>query len=274
MVDMHIHTNNSDGQYTTNEIIKMLKQNNINFFSITDHDNINSYKELENILLPPNMRYINGIEFSSINDIYNCHILGYNIDYKNIKLINECEIIRQRRLEKIKIIIKRLEEKHDIYLTKEETDRIFNKKGTTGRFDLCKILIEKGYGKKQEIYDKYLTNIPGIKTHRSKIETITDIIKQANGIPVLAHPKEIEETYKINIEEIIENFIEKGIDGIEAYNSIHTLNDVKRYLLLAKKYNLFITGGSDFHGISHPERQIGTTTTEKIKIYSSNIKIH
>lgn len=274
MVDMHIHTNNSDGQYTTNEIIKMLKQNNINFFSITDHDNINSYKELENIILPKKMKYINGIEFSSINDIYNCHILGYNIDYKNIKLINECEIIRQRRLEKIKIIIKRLEEKHDIYLTKEEKDRIFNKKGTTGRFDLCKILIEKGYGKKQEIYDKYLTNIPGIKTHRSKIETITDIIKQANGIPVLAHPKEIEETYKINIEEIIANFIEKGIQGIEAYNSIHTLNDVKRYLLLAKKYNLFITGGSDFHGISHPERQIGTTTTEKIKIYSSNIKIH
>ena len=274
MVDMHIHTNNSDGQYSTIEIIDMLIKKRINLFSITDHDNINSYKELENIILPPNMRYIKGIEFSSINNRYNCHILGYDIDYKNINLVNECEKIKQRRLKKIRIIIKRLEEKHDIYLTKEEKNRIFNKKGTTGRFDLCKILIEKGYGKKQEIYDKYLTNIPGIKTHRSKIETITDIIKQANGIPVLAHPKEIEETYKINIEDIIEEFIEKGIDGIEAYNSIHTLNDVKRYLLLAKKYNLFITGGSDFHGISHPERQIGTTTTEKIKIYSSNLRLH
>ena len=69
------------------------------------------------------------------------------------------------------------------------------------------------------------------------------------------------------------DFIEKGINGIEVYNSIHDLQDVKRYILLAKKYNLLITGGSDFHGDSHPERTLGTTTQEKIKIYSSNLKL-
>ena len=130
-----------------------------------------------------------------------------------------------------------------------------------------------GYGKKQEIYEKYLSNIEGIKTHRSNIENITEIIKDANGISILAHPKEIEKDYKINIENIIEDFIEKGINGIEVYNSIHDLQDVKRYILLAKKYNLLITGGSDFHGASHPERTLGTTTQEKIKIYSSNLKL-
>lgn len=273
MVDMHIHTNNSDGEYSIIKIIDMLKKQNIDLFSITDHDNINSCIELETIKLPNNMKYINGIEFSSINNIYNCHILGYNIDYKNIKLIKECEIIRERRLNKIKTIIKDIEEKHNIYLTEQEKQSIYNKKGTIGRFDLCKMLIEKGYGKKQEIYEKYLSNTK-VQTHRSNIEDITKIIKDANGISVLAHPKEIEEDYKIEIEDIIEDFIEKGINGIEAYNSIHDLKDVKRYLLLAKKYNLLITGGSDFHGISHPERIIGTTTKQKIKINSSNIKLY
>lgn len=274
VVDMHIHTNNSDGQYSTLEILEMLKQKNIQLFSITDHDNVNSCIELEKIQLPEHIKNISGIEFSSINNKYNCHILGYDIDYKNTKLIKECETIKQRRVNKIKTIINYLEYTHNIYLSEEEQTLLFNKKGTIGRFDLCKILIEKGYGNKKEIYDKYLSNIEGIKTHRSNIEDITKIINDANGISILAHPKEIEEDYKINIEDIIEDFIEKGINGIEAYNSIHTLKDTKRYLLLAQKYNLLITGGSDFHGASHPERIIGTTTKEKIKIYSSNLKLH
>ena len=128
MVDMHIHTNNSDGEYSIIKIIDMLKKQNIDLFSITDHDNVNSCIELETIKLPNDMKYINGIEFSSINNIYNCHILGYNIDYKNIKLIKECEIIRERRLNKIKTIIKDIEEKHNIYLTEQEKQSIYNKK--------------------------------------------------------------------------------------------------------------------------------------------------
>ena len=246
MVDMHIHTNNSDGQYSTIEIVEMLKKLDVELFSITDHDNVDSCLELEKINLQDKIKYIPGIEFSAINGIYNCHILGYNIDYKNINLINECKIIKQRRLDKIKIIMKNLNNKHNIYLSEEEQNSIFNKTGTTGRFDLCRILMGHGYGKKQEIYEKYLSNIEGIKTHRSNIENITEIIKDANGISILAHPKE---------------------------NSIHDLQDVKRYILLAKKYNLLITGGSDFHGASHPERTLGTTTQEKIKIYSSNLKL-
>ena len=273
MVDMHIHTNNSDGQYSTFEIVEMLKKLKVELFSITDHDNIDSCLELENTNLPKQIEYIPGIEFSSIDGIYNCHILGYDIDYRNVSLINECKIIKQRRLDKISVIIKYLETKHNIFLSTEEKNSLFNKKGITGRFDLCRLLIQRGYGNKQEIYEKYLSNVENVKTHRSNIEDIIKIIKDANGIAVLAHPKEIEEDYKVNIEDMIEKFIEKGIDGIEVFNTIHTLEDAKRYFLLAQKYNLLITGGSDFHGMSHPERKLGKTTTEKIKIKSSNLKL-
>ena len=113
-----------------------------------------------------------------------------------------------------------------------------------------------------------------MKDHRSKIETITEIIKQSGGKAVLAHPSKIEKKYNKNIEDIIEEFLEKGIEGIEVYNSVHTLEDVKRYLELSKKYNLLITGGSDFHGSTHPERILGYTTKQKIKINSSNLKLY
>ena len=273
MVDMHIHTSNSDGDYTVEQIINMILELGIDMFSITDHDNIKSCSEIEKIKIPENIKYIKGVEFSSINNTYNCHILGYNIDDKNIDLNNECEIIKKRRIKKIKTIIEYLKTIYQIEISDTEKTELLEKPGTLGRIDICKLLIQKGYGTKKEIYDKYLSNIPNIKTHRSNIEQIIKIINESNGISVLAHPKEIEETYNIYIEDIIESFIEKGLDGIEIYNSIHTLKDVKRYILLAKKYNLLMTGGSDFHGSSHPERHLGYTTTKQKIIKINELKI-
>lgn len=272
MVDLHIHTNNSDGQYTTLQIIEMLKNLKAEIFSITDHDNLDSCYELETID-KKNIKYIPGIEFSAINEKYNCHILGYNIDYKNKKLNKECEIIKNRKIEKINTIIEYLKKEKNIKITEQEQNKIFNKKGMIGRIDICNLLIQKGYGTKEEIYNQYLTKIPSIKTHRSDIYNIINAIKDANGISILAHPKEIEEDYNLNLENIIKKFIEKGIDGIEIYNSIHTKKDVERYRKIAQKYNLITTGGSDFHGKNHIERLLGTTTTEKIKIYKKDINI-
>lgn len=273
MVDLHIHTNNSDGDFTTEEVLALIKKIGVNVFSITDHDNITSCEEIEKLKLPEKIEYIKGVEFSSKTDKYNCHILGYKIDNTNEQIINECNKIRQRKINRLKQVCEMIKIEHGINITEVEKQEILNRKGTIGRIDLCRLLIIKGYGTRKEIYDKYLSNVDGIETHRSNIETITDIIKKSNGISILAHPKKIEKEYKINIEDIIEKFIEKGIDGIEAYNSVHTLNDVKRYLSLAKKYNLLVTGGSDFHGQTHPERQLGYTSTQKIKINSSNIKL-
>lgn len=204
--------------------------------------------------------------------MYNCHILGYNFDCNNTSLIKTCEEISKRRINKIETIIKHLENNRDIELKDEELEYLYNKQ-TVGRFDICKILMKRGLGTKPKIYENYLTNIKGIKTHRIEIGNITQAIKNANGIAILAHPKEIEVKYEVEIEEIIKDFIEKGIDGIEVYNSIHTLKDMRRYLSLAEKYNLLITGGSDYHGESHPERELGKTLLYKVDLKSSNIRL-
>ena len=273
MVDMHIHTNNSDGSYSTEEIVEMLRTLKAEMFSITDHDSVDACKEIEKLDIG-DMIYIPGIELSSKNGMYDCHILGYYIDYNNEDLIRECELIRSRRLEKIDIILNYLQRVRKVRLSEEEKLKIYGKKGTIGRYDICKVLMDRNIGSKKIIYDRYLTNIKGIPSHRSEIDASISAIKKARGIPVLAHPKEIEQNYNINIEDIIEDFIEKGIEGIEVYNSIHNLREAKKYLALAKKYNLLITGGSDFHGESHPDRKLGRTTMYKVILNSSNLRIH
>ena len=273
MVDMHIHTNNSDGQYSTKKIVKKLEKLDTEMFSITDHDNIKSCSEMKNIDLPNNMIYVPGVELSAVNGMYNCHILGYNFDYTNDEIKKTCNKISNRRLEKVETIMNYLIEQRNIEFEDEELNQLYDKQ-TLGRYDICKILMRKGYGTKKEIYDNYLTGIKGIKTHRIEIEEATQAIKNANGVSILAHPKEIEQKYEIEIEEIIKDFLEKGIDGIEVYNTIHSVKDMRRYIELAKKYNLLITGGSDFHGESHPERELGKTLVHKVKLNSSNIKLH
>lgn len=270
MIDMHIHTNNSDGELTVEQLVERIIRTQINMFSITDHDDIRSCELMKKIILPENIKYIPGIEFSSYLEEYNCHILGYNIDYNNNQLKNECRKIKLRKCKKIRQVLEYIRTIHNIEITVREEQEILNKQGTFGRMDICKLLMKKGYGGVSEIYDKYLT-IPNLYNHRSKAEKIIKTIKEANGVSVLAHPKEIEEDYKIDIEEIIEKFINLGLDGIEAYNTVHTLEDVKRYIALAKKYNLLTTGGSDFHGSTKPDRWLGYTTKSHIKIKKEQI---
>jgi len=271
-IDMHIHTKNSDGQYGVRKIVKMLIEEQIDIFSITDHDNIKSCIEMEKILLPRNMIYVPGVEFSSVLNHIKCHILGYGIDYTNNDIMTECDNIKLKKYKRILDIIDFLDSSYGIVITETEKQMLLNKVGAVGRTDLCMLLIMKGYGTKSEIFDKYLSDVPTGLSHRSKAEYIISLINKSGGKAILAHPKEIEEDYNINIEDVIEYFVEVGIDGIEIFNSIHTLSDVRRYIELAKKYNLLTTGGSDYHGeLVKPDVYLGRTITNKVKIKANNI---
>lgn len=267
--DLHIHTNNSDGTYTTQQIIEELKKAKIRLFSITDHDDVTSCREMEEIFLPENMIYIPGIEFSALHNGYNCHILGYNIDYKNKELSEEYKLIKARRKKKIIQVLEYIKDISGI-ITEEQERKILNKKGTIGRYDICEIIMKKVNMDRNKIYQEYLTP-KDLITHRSDSRRIIEVIHEAKGKAILAHPKEIEEDYKIDIEKIIRSLIDEGLDGIEIYNSIHTIEDVRRYIGLAKKYHLFTTGGSDYHGTNKPKITIGTTTKGHVKIKEQDI---
>jgi predicted metal-dependent phosphoesterase TrpH len=272
LIDLHIHTNNSDGEFSTKDIINMLKDSNVTTFSITDHDNINSCQEVinENI---NGLYYIRGIENSALFKNYNMHILGYDINDNCYNMQKIISVIQKSRNLRILEIIKILKDKYNIEFESNTINEVLNRTGTVGKAHVIELLYKYGYGNSNvEIYKKYLKDLKTEINYRTDAEKVIEAIKRDNGIAVLAHPKEIENEYHIDIEMIIKNLINIGLDGIEVYNSLHNLEDIKKYLDIAKKYNLLISGGSDYHGIfTKPNVELGNVSQEKIKIKSLSL---
>lgn len=273
--DLHIHSKFSDGDYTLEEIVDKLKENGIDIFSITDHDNADSIRAMQDVDTK-GLIYIPGIEFSASKAGYKMHILGYNVDGNNKELLEACRNMKMRKSLRNLEIIQQLKERFGIVITREETLQLLNSTSFVGQTTIARLLLNKGI-------------IPDVKfafqDYFSKLDLRTDatidldeavrIIHSAGGIAVIAHPIEIEKKYNISIDDIIYLFKNAGIDGIEIFNSKHTLSDIKRYLAVAKREGLLISGGSDYHGeIMKPNVKLGRISkdgTEKQEHYEMTV---
>lgn len=273
--DLHIHSKFSDGDYTLEEIVDKLKENGIDIFSITDHDNADSIRAMQDVDTK-GLIYIPGIEFSASKAGYKMHILGYNVDGNSQELLEACRNMKMRKNLRNLEIIQQLKERFGIVITREETMKLLNSPSFVGQTTIAKLLLNKGI-------------IPDVKfafqNYFSKLDLRTDatidldeavrIIHSAGGVAVIAHPIEIEKKYNISIEDIIYLFKDAGIDGIEIFNSKHTLSDIKRYLVVAKREGLLISGGSDYHGeIMKPNVKLGRISkdgTEKQEHYEMTV---
>lgn len=244
--DLHIHTTASDGQYSTGEIIKMSKELNLTTIAITDHDTIAGVKDLEKFDIY-NINIIKGIEIGALEgDCY--HVLGYNIEDKDESLNKLCETLVQNRNTRKHRIIKYLNDL-GVDITIEEVEHVAGG-NVIARPHFAQILQKKGYVvSREEAFTKYLACEAFKKIERIKpaIHECISVIKNAKGLAFLAHPI----TLNLKNEELeayIKELIGYGLDGIECYYPLHT-KEYRGYLIgLAKKYNLLISGGSDFHG--------------------------
>ena len=273
--DLHIHSKFSDGDYTLEEIIDKLKEYGIEIFSITDHDNIESIKEMKKVNTK-GLIYIPGIEVSCEKDGYKMHILGYNIDGENSEIQKMCMDMKTRKNIRNLEIIQELKEKYGIEITREETNKLLMSKGFVGQTTIARLLVEKGMVPNiKYAFDNFFKNLELKTPATTQLEEAIKIIHNANGLAVLAHPISLERTYGVNIEDIFDMFKKAGIDGIELFNSKHSLSDIKRYLKLAKKEKLLISGGSDYHGeIMKPNIKLGGLSkdeTEKKHHYQMTI---
>ena len=256
--DLHIHSKFSDGDYSVEEIIDKLKFYGIEIFSITDHDNIQSIKAMENAD-KKGLIYIPGVEISCEKDGYKMHILGYNIDANNQELIKLLQDMKLRKNLRNLEIIQQLKEKFGIVITKEETENLLTAKNFVGQTTIARLLTKRGdIPNTQYAFDNYFKYMDLKTPATAQLEQAIKVIHNAGGYSVLAHPISLEKTYGVNIEDIFGMFRDVNIDGIEIFNSKHTLSDIKRYLKLAKKEKLLISGGSDFHGdIMKPNVKLG-----------------
>jgi len=260
MIDLHIHTNVSDGQFSPAETVRLAKEKGANYISITDHDRISGLEEAECKAYEIGIGFIPGIEISVLGN-RELHILGYYVDYSSPKLINECDNFLKLREQRGSRIYEFLSAK-GVPLKEEQVQRHVQK-GIAGRPHFARAMVEAGYVTSvQDAFDRYLGTPEFDKVERTKPSAIEGIrmIQDAGGIPVLAHPAML----KLNddeLEALVANLVADGLAGIECYYSTHTPEQTKQYLKLAEKYRLLITCGSDFHGENNkPGIHIGSGT--------------
>lgn len=141
--DLHIHSKFSDGENTPQEIVDKLIEYGIEIFSITDHDNIESIKEMKKID-KKGLIYIPGIEVSCEKNGYKMHMLGYNIDENNPELIEMCRDMKLRKNIRNLEIIEQLKKKFGIIITREETEKLLSSKSFVGQTTIAKLLAQKG----------------------------------------------------------------------------------------------------------------------------------
>jgi predicted metal-dependent phosphoesterase TrpH len=260
--DFHIHSKYSDGEYDVETIINKLNENNITNFAITDHDNVESVDYLRE----RNLNNISGVEMSSRYNNLNMHILGYYIDGDLDELKKLCNRVSELRKARLYEHVSKLEKEYNLQFDELDLMNLTKKYSTLGRPHIGKLLIKYGYASSmEEAFKKYLFNVHSSIFYRMDAKLVIDAIHKAGGVAILAHPKKIEDKYNIDIEDFLPDLVEIGIDGIEIYNSLHYNEDSKRYKEIAIKYNLLISGGSDYHGPNvKPNVKLGYINNEDL----------
>lgn len=250
--DLHIHSTFSDGEYSVVKIIEKLKEKKIEFFSITDHDDIESIKTVKQINIG-DIKYIPGIEISALykhnGKSYKMHILGYNIDENNEDLLNLIEYLKTVRKKRFYEIANYLQSNYHMSFDSEELNQITEAEKTPGKPHIASLMVKKGYVENvSEAFAKYLENVKTVTSNRIDALLAIQIIKKAGGVAIWAHPKKVEKEYDIDFKYLLGSLIEDGLDGIELYNCLHSYEDSERYRKAAEEKGLIESGGSDYHG--------------------------
>ena len=249
LVDFHMHSIYSDGVKSPEELLRHALDCNLSMMALTDHDEIDGIKALrtaqEQLDPEKTIKFINGCEFSADYKDKSIHILGYRFDETNKELRDFIEYFKSKREERIDEIIRRCNNA-GYFISKDELLKKFPKTQAYGRPHIGQLLIDGGYAKDiTDVFKDILRKDSPCYVPKVKIEVpyIIDIIHKAGGLAVMAHPK------LVTSDEYVVEMLAYDFDGMEVYHTKHNDDDVKRYKALAKEHNLFITGGSDYHGI-------------------------
>lgn len=253
-LDLHAHTTYSDGTYTPNELIAHALEKGCEYISITDHDNYDHVDHTGKI--PDRIKYITGVEIS-VEFKGTLHILGYGFDPEHQELKKTLQTLQESRYNRNVKILEKMSVK-GYHISMEEL-REESKGGMVGRPHFANLMLQKGYVKNyQEAFDKYLAKGQPLylDKQRLKPKEAIRLILAAGGIPVLAHPHQTKLSSD-KLEALIKELKSYGLRGIEAYYSCHSKEQKKEYLAYAKKYDLLVTAGSDFHGANKADIDLG-----------------
>ncbi|MDR3377619.1 MAG: PHP domain-containing protein [Verrucomicrobiae bacterium] len=251
--DLHLHTQFSDGTFTPEELVLHAQQQGLACIALTDHDTVEGCERAAAACARVQMEFVTGAELTAEHADTEIHVLGYCVDTHNQVLldrIGQFQSVRQRRIHEMVAALNRL----GVPLKVEAVFALANCK-SPGRPHVARAMVkEKLIGSLDEAFERFLKRgrpawVP--KTKMSALESV-ELIHQAGGLAVMAHPG-LNRT-----DEIIPDLVAAGLDGIECFHTKHSTVMSERYLEIAEKYGLLVTGGSDCHGYSKNKPLIGT----------------
>ena len=255
MIDLHSHTNESDGTCSPTELIREAVRAGVDTLGVTDHDTFAGYDEARAAAAAAGVELVCGIELSTKLHGHSAHLLGYFLDQHGPAGFREWVLDMQasRRERNVRLAARLRELGLDI--TVEEAER--RGRGMTGRPHFAQILVEKGYVSDiRQAFDQYLDESAKGYVYRREPQFAEGVerIRKAGGIASLAHPVRV----KGDVPALMPELRAAGLNAIEAYHSDHGPRETELYVSLAKRYGMLVTGGSDFHGAVKPETMLGT----------------
>ena len=263
MIDLHSHTNESDGSCSPEQLVAEAHRAGVTILGITDHDTFKGYDQALPAAAEAGLEVVCGIELSTKLHGYSAHLLGYFFGQRNMDEFRTWIAGQQaaRRDRNVRLVVRLQELGFDVTLAEAEA----RGHGMTGRPHFAQILVEKGYvGNLRQAFDDYLDESAKGYVFRREPQFAEGVarIRAAGGIASLAHPVRV----KGDIPALMPELCASGLNAIEAYHSDHTAEDTELYLGLASHYGLRVTGGSDFHGAIKPSVSLGTG-------YDGNLRI-
>jgi len=256
-LDLHLHTTHSDGSCTPTEVVGLAHRVGVTAMAITDHDITTGLVEAMTAGEACGIEVIPGVEISSSFGNSEVHILGYFLDWEDIDLNKRLKTLRDSRHRRNPKIVEQLQNL-GIDLTYEEV-RALAGSDSVGRPHIARALMDKGIvSSAKEAFDRFLADGRPAYVPRDLPAPVEAIhwIKAAGGLAVLAHPTWVRCADR-SLAELVRQLKADGLDGVEVYYSTHAARQTREYLSLAQQLGLLVTGGSDFHGLTKPDIEVG-----------------
>ena len=256
MLDLHIHTTASDGSLTPTQVVQLARKKGFSLIAATDHDTMGGVAEALEAGKKYNVDVVPGVEISS-GVTLEVHMLGYGMSPDHPVMKAMMEDMRAARVERMERIIENLQ-KMGVPITVEEVEAVAG--GAIGRPHIAQVLIAHGLVPDvRTAFREYIGVGAKAYVERRKMtsEQVIANIRDAGGVPVLAHGGLLRIS-EVELNQWIDSMAKKGLMGLECYHNAHTPQMERLLRAAAERNGLLVTGGSDFHGASRPDVEMGT----------------
>ena len=274
--DLHMHSIYSDGSNTPEELIERSIKQNTTKIALTDHDNIEGSKEI--IKINKGRLYIySGVELTIKASKGRFHLVGVNIDLENEQLNKELRTLKEDGLYNVMLYIEILKKDFNIFIPQQEIEALYKIPGNVGRPQLALLLIKLGYCKNiEECFQKYLIHAyDKVRTVKRGItaEQGIELITNAGGVPIIAHPNSLKLAYQ-ELKDYIIYLKTIGLQGLETEHPNLSMEERYVYHEFCKELDLLESGGTDYHGIDiKPDIEIGCGRNGNIYIPDNSLSL-